>query len=186
MACRVEQIPAPGDFQVFEISDQSIVVVRQEDGSIRAFHNACRHRGTELVCRSSGTMHQFRCPNHAWTYALDGTLLNVLSPSEFPTTPDWSLFPIEMVYATVDVRESLKTGSAKDRETIAALAENVRAIREMSRAKSYIHPSHAHDEHGNPVPSLLTWADATGVNRGGAIECAVGATNCAAFGSSAA
>jgi hypothetical protein len=77
------------------------------------------------------------------------------------TTPDWSLFPIEMVYATVDVRETLKNGAAKDRESVAALAENVKTLRDMSRAKSYIHPSHAHDEHGNPVPSLLTWSDDT-------------------------
>lgn len=78
------------------------------------------------------------------------------------TTPDWALFPIEMVYATVDVRQGLKlTGSAKDRESVAALAENVKTLREMSRAKSYIHPSNAHDEHGNPVPSLLTWTDDT-------------------------
>ncbi|HET7653545.1 MAG TPA: Rieske 2Fe-2S domain-containing protein, partial [Acidimicrobiales bacterium] len=45
MACRLEEIPNPGDFAEYEILDQSVVVVRQADLSVRAFENACRHRG---------------------------------------------------------------------------------------------------------------------------------------------
>jgi phenylpropionate dioxygenase-like ring-hydroxylating dioxygenase large terminal subunit len=90
-ACREEQIPKAGDFVTFEIGDQSLIVTRQADGGIKAFFNTCRHRGTELVCKASGSVRQFRCPNHAWTYDIDGRLTNVLSPSEFPTKPDYSL-----------------------------------------------------------------------------------------------
>lgn len=91
VACREEEIPNPGDFHNFTVLDQSLIVTRQRDGSIRAFFNSCRHRGTELVCKVSGNATQFRCPNHAWTYDVDGTLTNTLSPSEFPTAPDYAL-----------------------------------------------------------------------------------------------
>ena len=49
MACRLEEIPEPGDFVEYEILDQSVIVVRGDDGEVRAFQNACRHRGVKLV-----------------------------------------------------------------------------------------------------------------------------------------
>jgi len=53
IACREEELPEPGDFVEYQIGDQSILVVRSEDGGIGAFHNACLHRGTRLG-RSAG------------------------------------------------------------------------------------------------------------------------------------
>ena len=49
MACRLEEIPKPGDFVEYEILDQSIIVVRLDADTVRAYHNACRHRGVKLV-----------------------------------------------------------------------------------------------------------------------------------------
>jgi phenylpropionate dioxygenase-like ring-hydroxylating dioxygenase large terminal subunit len=74
MACRLEEIPAPGDFVEYEICDQSIIVVRQEDMSVKAFYNACRHRATEL-CKGSGRVPngQIKCPFHGWRWNLDGS-----------------------------------------------------------------------------------------------------------------
>jgi phenylpropionate dioxygenase-like ring-hydroxylating dioxygenase large terminal subunit len=74
MACRLEEIPDPGDFVEYEICDQSIIVVRQEDMSVKAFYNACRHRATEL-CKGSGRAPggQIKCPFHGWRWNLDGT-----------------------------------------------------------------------------------------------------------------
>ena len=74
MACRLEEIPSPGDFVEYEICDQSIIVVRQEDMSVKAFYNACRHRATEL-CKGSGRLPggQIKCPFHGWRWNLDGT-----------------------------------------------------------------------------------------------------------------
>lgn len=72
MACRLEEIPGPGDFAEYEILDQSVVVVRAEDGSVRAFENACRHRGVKVV-EGRGTLKTgFTCPFHGWCYGLDG------------------------------------------------------------------------------------------------------------------
>ena len=72
MACRLEEIPQAHDFIEYEILDQSIVVVRSEDMGVRAFQNACRHRGVRVV-EGSGTCETgFICPFHGWCYGPDG------------------------------------------------------------------------------------------------------------------
>ena len=72
MACRLEEIPDPGDFVEYEILDQSVVVVRAEDRSVRAYQNVCRHRGVKVV-EGRGTLQGgFTCPFHGWCYGLDG------------------------------------------------------------------------------------------------------------------
>ncbi|MGH9090622.1 MAG: aromatic ring-hydroxylating oxygenase subunit alpha [Acidimicrobiales bacterium] len=72
MACRLEEIPGPGDVVEYEILDQSVVVVRGDDMVVRAFQNACRHRGVKVV-EGRGTLEAgFTCPFHGWCYGLDG------------------------------------------------------------------------------------------------------------------
>jgi nitrite reductase/ring-hydroxylating ferredoxin subunit len=73
MACRLEQIPEPGDHVEYSILDDSVIVARGEDGEIRAFENACRHRGVRLVEGSGRCRSGFTCPFHGWCYATDGT-----------------------------------------------------------------------------------------------------------------
>lgn len=72
-ACHETEIPKPGDFTEYTILDQSIMVIRQKDGSVKAFHNACRHRGTAIAC-GSGTFRadQVVCPFHGWRWNLEG------------------------------------------------------------------------------------------------------------------
>jgi phenylpropionate dioxygenase-like ring-hydroxylating dioxygenase large terminal subunit len=73
MACRLEEIPQPRDFVEYEFLDQSIVVLRTDDMGVRAFQNACRHRGVKVV-EGRGTCERgFVCPFHGWCYGLDGT-----------------------------------------------------------------------------------------------------------------
>lgn len=73
MACRLDEIPQADDFAEYEILDQSVIVVRAADGSVRAFQNACRHRGVR-VAEGHGTCESgFTCPFHGWCYDLDGT-----------------------------------------------------------------------------------------------------------------
>ena len=72
---REEEIPGPGDFMVRDLLDESILVVRDEAGTPRAFYNVCRHRGTR-ICEGDGSAGKaLSCPYHAWTYALDGRLI---------------------------------------------------------------------------------------------------------------
>jgi phenylpropionate dioxygenase-like ring-hydroxylating dioxygenase large terminal subunit len=72
MACRLEEIPEPGDAVEYEILDQSVIVVRADDGSVRAFQNACRHRGVKLVSGRARAASGFTCPFHGWCYGQDG------------------------------------------------------------------------------------------------------------------
>lgn len=84
-ACRVEQIPEPGDYYNYNIGKYSILVVRGQDGEIRAFYNACQHRGTKLrTGEGVGYAMEFQCPFHGWTYALDGSLKPIPCAWDFP------------------------------------------------------------------------------------------------------
>ena len=72
MACRLEEIPEPRHFVEYEFLDQSIIVLRTDDMGVRAFQNACRHRGVKVV-EGGGTCESgFTCPFHGWCYGLDG------------------------------------------------------------------------------------------------------------------
>ena len=72
MACRLEEIPAPGDAVEYQILDQSVIVLRADDGSVRAFQNACRHRGVKLVSGRTTCASGFTCSFHGWCYGQDG------------------------------------------------------------------------------------------------------------------
>jgi phenylpropionate dioxygenase-like ring-hydroxylating dioxygenase large terminal subunit len=69
------QIPNVGDYQLFQIGGESLIVVRARETEIRAFYNVCRHRGSRLTAKTCGQAKRWVCPYHAWTYALDGRLL---------------------------------------------------------------------------------------------------------------
>jgi Rieske 2Fe-2S family protein len=76
-AGRTNQIPNAGDYFVRKIANASVIIVRDEQGVVRAFHNVCRHRGTLLCKETEGKFAgRVQCPYHAWTYRLDGTLAN--------------------------------------------------------------------------------------------------------------
>lgn len=71
------QIPNSGDYFSTFMGQDPVVVVRQGDGSIRAFLNVCRHRGARVCRTDAGTARAFTCPYHGWTYGVDGTLVSV-------------------------------------------------------------------------------------------------------------
>jgi len=75
-AGRAPELDRPGAFVRRDVAGASVLIVRAGDGSIQAFHNVCRHRGTRLCTGAHGTFHgSIQCPYHAWTYGLDGRLL---------------------------------------------------------------------------------------------------------------
>jgi Rieske 2Fe-2S family protein len=73
-ACHVSEIPEAGDYQLLNIGEESIIVVRQANGEIHALMNICRHRGARVCEESSGNRKTFVCPYHGWVYNTDGTL----------------------------------------------------------------------------------------------------------------
>jgi phenylpropionate dioxygenase-like ring-hydroxylating dioxygenase large terminal subunit len=83
MACRLEEIPNPRDFATYEILDQSVIVVRQDDLSVKVFHNACRHRGVRLVEGHGSSTSGFTCPFHGWCYGSDGANTFISRASTF-------------------------------------------------------------------------------------------------------
>jgi len=85
LMCRVEELPNPGDYVVkqIEVCKASIIIARGKDGTIRALHNVCSHRGNQVVLDEKGTGNRFMCRYHNWTYANDGRLLGVPDESAF-------------------------------------------------------------------------------------------------------
>jgi len=76
LGARELDIPEPGDYVVTEIGPESILIVRQKDGSVRAFYNVCQHRGNRLRgcgLGSTGQSQSFTCGYHHWEYELDGS-----------------------------------------------------------------------------------------------------------------
>jgi phenylpropionate dioxygenase-like ring-hydroxylating dioxygenase large terminal subunit len=101
---RVELLPRSGSYftKELQVAKTSIIVVRDMQASVRAFHNICRHRGNKLVWNddpgeeTSGTCRQFACKYHGWRYNLDGALTFVQQESEFFDLDknDYGLVPV--------------------------------------------------------------------------------------------
>ncbi len=73
-----QDLPAPGSYRGIELAGVPVVVTRNKAGEVKAFLNACSHRGTRLVaCGEHASSLKLNCPYHAWTYNLDGKLIGV-------------------------------------------------------------------------------------------------------------
>ena len=84
MAGHASQIPAKGDYFLFRVGAEQIIIIRENEQSIRAFFNVCRHRGSILCSADNGNARKLVCPYHAWTYGLDGALQSArLMPADF-------------------------------------------------------------------------------------------------------
>lgn len=77
-------IPNPGDIAVYRNVGRSVLIIRQRDGSIRAFQNSCLHRGRELCTEAVQHQSELRCPFHGFTWKLDGDLKWIPSAWDFP------------------------------------------------------------------------------------------------------
>ncbi|HLG90102.1 MAG TPA: aromatic ring-hydroxylating dioxygenase subunit alpha [Alphaproteobacteria bacterium] len=83
IACREDQLAKPGDFLVYDIADDSAIVLRDRGGELRAFINSCPHRGTR-ICDGQGHQTRLRCPFHALTWSLEGTVKEHPGSWDFP------------------------------------------------------------------------------------------------------
>jgi Rieske 2Fe-2S family protein len=95
-ACNSCEIKQPGDHLVVDIAERdSVIVLRDRDGEIRAFHNSCRHRGSRLCLKEKGRSTRLVCPYHQWVYELDGKLRNARQmPPDFDRT-GYDLVPVK-------------------------------------------------------------------------------------------
>jgi len=90
LVAREEDVAAPGTYLLVEVDGENLILVRNREGRLGAFHNVCRHRGTAVVEDACGTVVRFQCPYHAWIYDLDGALIRAkhtedLDDFDFPT-----------------------------------------------------------------------------------------------------
>ena len=94
---REDEIPNPGDFLVHDLCNESTIVMRSDDGEVRAFANVCRHRGTRLL-ETDGHCRAIICPYHAWTFDRQGKLTGVrgMEKTEGFDSEDNHLFAVRL------------------------------------------------------------------------------------------
>jgi phenylpropionate dioxygenase-like ring-hydroxylating dioxygenase large terminal subunit len=98
VACTLDHVAEPGDFAEVRFGWNSVIVVRGEDGALRAFQNVCRHRGN-AICQGSGSgLSELRCGYHRWAWDLQGQLREVPSRKGFGPirNEDLPLFPVQV------------------------------------------------------------------------------------------
>jgi len=90
MACRESDLPEPGDYYVCEFGKESLIFIRQQDGSIRGFYNVCQHRGNLLALGGEGCGHStfLQCGYHGWEWNIDGSVKHVSDLETFPQYAD--------------------------------------------------------------------------------------------------
>jgi phenylpropionate dioxygenase-like ring-hydroxylating dioxygenase large terminal subunit len=82
--CHQSEIALAGEWRSLEYLGESVIVIRGDDGEVRAFANVCRHRGSRLVDGEAGCARVLTCPYHAWSYARDGRLVGVPQRGQYP------------------------------------------------------------------------------------------------------
>jgi len=78
------QIGKGGDYFTAQVAGESLIIIRDQRGTVRGFYNVCRHRGTRLREDACGHVSAIQCPYHAWTYGLDGRLIGAPHMNEVP------------------------------------------------------------------------------------------------------
>jgi Rieske 2Fe-2S family protein len=127
MVCREADLSQPLAYRVFTIGSQQVLVLRDEHGELQAFHNTCRHRGSQLCRGSEGRLKArlLTCPYHAWSYSLRGDLVRVPSKSlpEGFDKADYPLYPVALslwrgfVFVNLSPEPAGTAASAFDRDS---------------------------------------------------------------------
>lgn len=82
-ACLERDLAEPGDYRVYEIGRESILIARTAEGGLAAFYNVCQHRGARVIVNDHGWVRNFVCPYHGWTYDWEGRLIEVPDVERF-------------------------------------------------------------------------------------------------------
>ncbi|MBN33321.1 MAG: (2Fe-2S)-binding protein [Rhodospirillaceae bacterium] len=114
----VSALPKPGDYVLYEIAGESIIVIRGRDSEIRAFFNVCRHRGSRICLEPKGNVRTLTCPYHAWVFDLQGALIRAPLMADDFDKKQWPLNACR-----VRVWEGLIFINLADDDTLADLDE---------------------------------------------------------------
>jgi phenylpropionate dioxygenase-like ring-hydroxylating dioxygenase large terminal subunit len=98
VVCHESEIAEPGEWRSIEYLGESVIVIRGDEGEVRAFSNVCRHRGSRIVDGTGGCAKVLTCPYHAWSYGRDGRLIGVPHRHEYPglDVEAHGLFPVAL------------------------------------------------------------------------------------------
>jgi phenylpropionate dioxygenase-like ring-hydroxylating dioxygenase large terminal subunit len=131
LVCHVSEVAAPGDFATLSILGERALVVRQEDGSLRAFYNVCRHRASAVLSGQGSCGAMIRCPYHGWTYRLDGSLRAVPGEAGFPAFDrvGYGLKPLELEVFLGFVFVRFRSGGPSVAERMAPYAAELATYR---------------------------------------------------------
>lgn len=83
VAAHSSQVPDPRSYRTEILLDVPVILIRQDDGSVKAFLNSCSHRSAQLLEGEGEVTRRISCPYHAWTYSVSGELLSVTQPAKF-------------------------------------------------------------------------------------------------------
>ena len=84
LICHQSDLSSVGDFLTFDLCNERILIIRDNENIVRAFYNLCRHRGSRVMANEKGNCTAIVCPFHGWVYNLDGTLRGASQPKSFP------------------------------------------------------------------------------------------------------
>lgn len=131
VVCHESEIRQPGEWRTLEYLGESVVVIRGDDGEVRAFSNVCRHRGSRVVDGSGGCAKVLTCPYHAWSYGRDGRLVGVPHRSEYPglQTDKLGLTPVALENWRGFLFVTLEAGLPSVAEMMAPYEEEVEPYR---------------------------------------------------------
>lgn len=131
IVCHESEIANPGEWRTLEYLSESVIVIRGDDGDVRAFSNVCRHRGSRLVDGTGGCAKVLTCPYHAWSYARDGRLVGVPHRREYPglETEKLGLFPIALEKWRGFLFVTFEPGAPSVREMMAPYEDEVAPYR---------------------------------------------------------
>ena len=87
LACTADHVAEPGDYFEYRCGPHSVLIVRGDDGMLRAFQNVCRHRGNSLCAGAGSDLRELRCGYHGWTWDLAGSLKRVPNRKGFGALP---------------------------------------------------------------------------------------------------
>jgi Rieske 2Fe-2S family protein len=90
------ELEKAGEYMTIQIGDYPVVIVRDDKGQVRAFHNACRHRGSRICAESKGKVARLVCPYHKWTFGFDGKLMYAGNMGEKFNNDDHGLMPVHL------------------------------------------------------------------------------------------
>jgi phenylpropionate dioxygenase-like ring-hydroxylating dioxygenase large terminal subunit len=131
VVCHESEIAQPGEWRSLEYLGESVIVIRGDDGEVRAFSNVCRHRGSRLVDGNGGCAKVLTCPYHAWSYGRDGRLVGVPHRNEYPglQIDTLGLHPVALEHWHGFLFVTLETGAPAVAEMMAPYADEVAPYR---------------------------------------------------------